>query len=489
MRLLLTETLWLALGGGILGLALGWASLRGLNLLGADQLPRAANLQIDGVVLLTALAACLVVGALLALPLVWHCRPDRLADTLAVESRGGTTSRAAHRLRHTLIVAQFALAFVLLAGAGLLGLSFQRVLAVPPGFQPKQVLTGVVALAGDRYNDTKQRVAFSARLAQEVAGIPGVASVGVSSSLPFGDNQSVNGITVPGHKSQPGESLLAHYTTGVTGNYFTALGIPLREGRFLTADDTARGDHVCVVDDVFARIYWPDSSALGHQLYNGVPEEGEKPCTIVGVVGAVKQTDLADEKPKGAIYLPYAYYDSRNLNVALRTALPPASLGPALRAAVLRLDPNMPVTALQTLDGRIDESLVSRRSPLLVAAIFAGAALVLAGIGLYGVLAYTVAQRRREIGVRLALGARPDQIRAQFLRLGTRLVVIGVLLGGLGTFFLGRAMRSLLFGVTSGHLGVLAATATILVAIALVACLLPAARAALVPPMEALRAD
>jgi predicted permease len=489
VRLLLTESLVVALGGGIAGLAAGWAGLRGFNLLGADQLPRAGDLRIDVTVASVALAAALVVGILLALPALWHTHRENLATTLAVESRGGTTSRATHRLRHGLIVAQFALAFVLLSAAGLLGLSFMRVLAVNPGFAPDQVLSGTIALPGDRYKEGKLRLGFIDRLLHAVQALPGVTAVGVSTSVPFGNSASVNAITVLGHEPKPGESLLAHYTSGVTGDYFTALGIPLQAGRFINADDTDRDDHVCVVDAQFAHKYWPDSSALGHQIINGVPDGKEKPFTIVGVVGAVKQSDLADAAPKGAVYLPYAAYDGSILSVTLRTVPSPLAAGPALRAAVLRLDPDLPVTDLQTMHGRIDQSLLSRRSPLLLAAVFAGVALLLAGIGLYGVLAYTVAQRRREIGVRMALGAQPGQIRTQFLGLGARLVLTGAALGMIGSWLTGRAMDNLLFGVGAINAGVLAATAGLLMAIALLACLLPAARAARVPPMEALRSD
>jgi predicted permease len=486
---LLTETLVLALAGGLLGLAFGWAGLRGLNLLGADELPRSGDLQLDGVVCLVALAASAVVGVLLAVPVIWHSVRGNLAAALSVESRGGTTTRATHRLRHTLIVTQFALAFVLLADAGLLGLSFSRVLAVQPGFRADHVLTGAIPLPWGNYKESKQRVAFLDRLMQELKAVPGVSAVGYSSSLPFTHNVSIDGITVLGHEARPGEALQAHYTTGVSGDFFRALGIPLREGRFINADDTTREERVCVVDEVFAKYYWPDRSAIGHQIVNGVPDEKEKPFTIVGVVGAVKQNDLADEKPKGAVYLSYAHFGWTYVMLTLRTTLAPEAVGPALRAAVLKIDPDVPVADMKTLNGRIDESLVGRRSPMMLAGIFAAVALALAAVGLYGVLAYAVAQRRREIGVRMALGALPEQIRTQFLGLGARLVAAGALLGGVGAWLSGRAMSSLLFGVGAVHPGILAATVMVLVIIALLACLLPAARAARVPPMEALRGD
>jgi predicted permease len=488
-RQILAETLTIALLGGALGLLLGWAGLRGMNLMGADQLPRSGELRLDGIVCLAAFAGSALLGILLALPVIWHSQHGNLATALSVESRGGTTSRATHRLRHTLIVAQFALAFVLLAGAGLLGLSFNRVLSVNPGFQPEQVLTGNVPLPWASYKEEKSRIAFIQRLSDELKTQPGVAAVGFTTGLPFGGSGDVNAITVIDHEPKPGEALQAHNTSGVTGDYFSALNIPLREGRLLNSEDTARGNRVCVIDETVARRYWGDHSPLGGRLYNGTKTDGGDPYTIVGVVGTVKQNDLADAKGVGAVYFPYAHYAGLQFTVALRTTLAPAATGPVLRAAVLHIDPDLPVTDLRTLNARIDESLATRRSPMLLSVIFAGVALVLASVGLYGVLAYAVSQRRREIGVRMALGAQPAQIRAQFLGLGARLVVAGVLIGILGAWFCGKAMSSLLFGVGAVNVGVLAVTAFVLVAIALLACLLPAIRAARVPPMEALRGE
>lgn len=486
---LVAETLVLTLLGGLLGLALGWAALRGLVLLGAGELPLAGELALDGRVVLVALGASVLAGLALALPVVWQSFHGNLATALAVESRGGTTGRAAHRLRHGLIAAQFALAFVLLAGAGLLGLSFTRVLAVKPGFTTNNVLSGSIALPWSNYKEKAQRVAFQTRLLAELRAIPGVASAGFTTDVPFSGDGNQNGIQIEGRTPAPGESLQAHFTTGVNGDYLQALGIAVREGRLLTEDDIARGEKVCVVDEDVARRYWPERSALGQRLFNGVPKPDEKPFAIVGVVGRVQQNDLTDQRGLGAIYFPYSDYSSTRFFAVLRTSLSTEAAGAALRAAVQRVDPELPVVDLQTMGGRIDHSLQSRRAPMLLAVIFAAVALVLAAVGLYGVLAYAVAQRRREIGVRLALGARPAQIRTQFLGLGARLAAVGAVVGGTGAWFAGRAMQSLLFGVGPVHPLVFSLTAVLLGGVALAACLWPAARAARVHPMEALRSD
>jgi predicted permease len=486
-RLLITETLVLALAGGLLGLGLGWSGLRGLEALGIDDLPHFGAYSLDAHVCIVALSASVLIGLLLALPMLWGTLRENLALALSVESRGGTTTRAAHRIRHTLIVAQFALAFTLLVGTGLLALSFSNVLAVSPGFRPENVLTGSIPLPYERYKEDKHRFEFTQRLGQELRAVPGVTAVGFTTQMPFGDDFDNNAISIEGQPPAPGQSLQTHYTSGVAGDLFSALGVPLREGRMLTSDDSTRGTRVCVIDEDVARRYWPQGGAVGHRLWNGAPDKPDQAFAIVGVVGATKLQDLADTHAQGSIYFPYGLYAGLQVKVILRTVQAPQAAGPALRAAVVRVDPELPVTDLKTMTARLDESLVSRRSPLMLAGIFAGVALVLAAVGIYGVLAYAVAERRREIGVRMALGALPKQILAQFLSLGARLIAIGSVLGGIGGWLIGRAMASLLFGVGSAQPLVFAGAAGLLSLVAMTACLVPAMRAARVPPMEALR--
>jgi predicted permease len=488
-RLLVTETLLLSFAGGLLGLGLGWTGLRGLEGLGAEDLPHFSAYRLDGEVCLVALAASVFVGLVLALPMLWHTLQDNLALALSVESRGGTTSRSAHRLRHTLIVAQFALAFTLLVGAGLLALSFSKVLAVNPGFQPENVLSGSIPLPRSRYKDDKSQLAFTQRLGESLRSLPGVTAVGFSTGLPFNGNQDDNAISIVGQPPLPGQSLQTHYTNGVTGDFFSALGIPLRKGRLINADDSTKVQRVCVIDEDVAKRYWPGKSPIGHQLFNGAPDKLENAFTIVGVVGATKTSDLADTRAHGSIYFNFLYYSTSYVSVVLRTSQLPQAAGPALRAAVLRIDPELPVVDMKTMSARLNESLVSRRSPLMLAGIFAGVALVLAAVGIYGVLAYAVAERRREIGVRMALGALPQQILAQFLSLGAKLILVGSVLGGIGGWLIGRAMVSLLFGVGAAQPLVFVGAAALLAIVAMTACLVPAVRAARVPPMEALRSS
>lgn len=488
-RSVLLETVLLATAGGLLGLAVGAGGIRLLATLGTDQLPLGATIVFDGRLAAAALAGSVLTGLALALPVVWFNLHGQLAPVLQAESRGGTVTRAAQRVRHGFIIAQVALAYVLLTGAGLLGLSLQRVLATPPGFRSEQVLTGRISLPWKNYPDDTKRLAFLERLLPALRAQPGVTSVGYVTALPMTGQTDNNALAVEGIVLPPGETVRAHYTSGAGGDYWRTLGIPLVEGRLLEEADNHREPKVCVVDQDFARRYWPGKSALGHRLTNG-PRFDEKDCrTIVGVVGSVKQTGLTETGAQGSVYYAYAQYASSSFSVVVRSSLPPAALAPVLQKIVRQLDPELPVDDLKPMQAWVDGSLVSRRSPAVLAGIFAGVALLLAALGTYGVLAYAVSQRRREIGVRMALGAQPRQVLGQFLGLGVRLMLAGTALGVLGAWGAGRAMQSLLFGVGALHPGVLGATAAVMLLVVLAATFLPSHRASRVSPIDALRDD
>ena len=489
IREVMSETVLLSIGGGLLGLLVGAFSIDLLARLGTDRLPLGAAIHLDGRVAVVALLASLVVGVLLALPVVYLSLHHRLAPVLQSESRSGTVSRAAQRLRHGFIIAQISLAFVLLAGAGLLGVSLRKILSASPGFRPDHVLTGSISLPWKTYPDPKPRQAFIERLAAALRSAPGVSTVGFGSGLPFTGADSNNAITVEGVAPAPGESIRTHYTSFAFGDYWQALGIPLLAGRFLEDADNHRDQRVCVVDADFARRYWPGQSALGRLIADDVKVTKENAITIVGVVGTVKQHDLADTDAQGAVYFPYQKYSSNGFSVIIRTSLDPEALASILRKTVLAIDPALPVDNIKTMQTLIDDSLVSRRSPAVLAGAFAVVALLLAAIGTYGVLAYAVSQRRREIGVRMALGALPHQVLGHFLTMGAKLLGAGVLLGIVGSWAAGRAMQSVLFGVGSVDAGVLGATAVTMIAVVLLATIIPSRRATKVDPMVALRAE
>jgi len=345
------------------------------------------------------------------------------------------------------------------------------------------------------------------RLLELIGQQPGVKAAGIITHIPLGGDEGKTAIAPKGYAPPAGQSLQAHYSYGVTGDYFAALGIPLREGRFLTSEDSHRTDRVCVVDEDFARRYWPsggsalsqriapggekdaNGGALGQRIAHGDEKEDAKLFTIVGVVGSVKQAALTERQGQGAVYLPFAYRENSYYFVVTRTSQRPEAFAETLRKLVRATDPNLAIDNIRSMDTRVADSLVTRRSPALLAGIFAGVALLLASIGTYGVLSYAVAQRTREIGIRMAVGAQREQISAQFLKIGLRLLITGTVIGLIGAALSGRALQNILFDVPPVHPATFAATAAIMTVVCLVACWLPARRASRTDPMKALRAE
>jgi predicted permease len=490
VRAVVVETTLLTLVGGLLGLAVGAGGIRLLAVLGADRLPLGARIAFDVRLAGVALVGAVVMGLLIAAPIAWYNLKGHPAGALQSESRGASASVAAQRMRHGFLVAQIALAFVLLSGAGLLGQSFKRVLAVSPGFRSGSIMSGQISLPSKAYQNASARLTFNARLLEELGRQPGMLAAGVVTNVPLSGNSAKSAARVKGHAIRPGESLRGHYSYGVDGDYFKALGLSLREGRFLEAADSRRAERVCVVDEDFAHRYWPRGGAVGQRLFQG-GEEGkdEEAFAVVGVVGAVKQAGLIEDEAQGAVYYPYVHRDDNGIFVVTRTSLPPESFGLTLQRAVRAVDPELPVTDLRSMETRIADSLAARRSPALLAGLFSGIAVLLTAIGTYGVLSYAVAQRRREIALRMALGARPEQVRGLFVSLGLRLLAAGTVLGVVGAWLTGQAMQAILFQVPALHLATLAAAACIMTLVSLAACLLPSHRAARISPMEALAGE
>lgn len=480
------ETTLLTLAGGLLGLAVGAGGIRLLRALGADHLPLGGQIALDTRLALVSFVAAIVMGIVFAVPVAWFNLRRHLSNALHSESRGGTSGRGTQFLRQGFIVSQIALAFTLLAGAGLLALSLQRAMAVSPGFQSDHVLTGQILLPWADYPEAA-RVAFIEKLTDKVGRLPGVMSAGVVSNVPFSGKSGKSAATVAGHVRRPGESARGHYAYGVAGGYFRAMGFSLRSGRFLTPEDALRSSPVCVVDEDFARYYWPSANAIGQRLWDGPEARKDADAfTVVGVVSSAKQAGLTEDEAQGAVYYPYPFRIGDSFFVVARTSLPPESLGLTLQEVVRQIDPNIPVNDLRSMQTRIADSLVARRSPALLAGLFSGIALLLTAIGTYGVLSYAVAQRRREIGLRMALGAQAAQIRGQFLWLSLRLLSAGTILGLIGAWLTGRAMQAVLFHVPALNLSIFAAATSVMALVSLAACLLPSQRAARISPMEAL---
>ena len=325
----IVETTLLTLAGGLLGLAAGAGGIRLLSVLAVDRLPLGSHIAIDSRLACIAVLGAVAMGLALSVPIAWFNLRGHLTNAMQSEARGGTPSRAAQSLRHGFIAAQIALATVLLSAAGLLGLSLERAMAVSPGFRPDHVLSGQIAVPWNRYPDRPARLTFQERLLKDMARQPGVLAAGVVSNVPLSGNSGKSAATVEGHVRQPGESPRGHYSYRVDGDYFAAMGFSLREGRFLTADDSRRSTRVCVVDEDFARYYWPHSSALGQRLFEGREATTDaQSFTVAGVVSAVKQAGMTDQTAQGAVYYPYGYRTgTTTFFLVVRTSLRPGIAG------------------------------------------------------------------------------------------------------------------------------------------------------------------
>jgi predicted permease len=487
----MTETMMLTAIGALLGLWVGEVGIRFLGRLGVDQLPLGAEVVFNDRLAVAAFLSALAIGACIAVPISWFNLHGGLAPALKSETRGGTASSATLRLRRGFIVAQIALAFVLLTGAGLLGMSLRRAMAVPPGFRPDHVITGAFNLTWHNYHEKDTFHKFFDRLFEGTSALPGISAAGAAAVLPLSGPAPGDVMTVRGYTAPLGAStLLVHDEISVAGDYFAAMGIPLISGRFLVPEDAGSGQLACVVDETFARHYWPGASALGKEVYDGTsPAADAKYFTIVGIVGTVKQAGLTEREGRGALYVPYSRVYNRNYVLVARTSLPPEAVANALTRIVREADSDVPLTNLRTMEVLVSDSLSTRRSPALMAAIFAASALLLATIGLYGVMAYAVAQRTREFGVRMALGARnSDVLRLVFVE-GIRLAAMGLAAGIALSLVLTRYMAAQLYDVRSNDPLALAGVAGVIAAVVSVACLLPARRATRVDPMVALRSE
>ncbi len=480
----LVETTMLAAAGGTLGVAVGAGATRLIAALGADRLPLGTRIGFEWRAVAVTSIEAILLGLVMAAPVLWHALRAQATGALAAESRTSTSGRAANRLRHVFLAAQTALAFTLLFSAGLLGLSLKQVMAAPAGFRADRVLTAQVSLPYRIYDNTR-RLTFIDQLVASLQREPGVVAAGITTNVPLSGNANRSSATVVGFTPQPGEAPHAVYSYGVGADYFRALGLTMLEGRALSSNDARRS--VAVVDEDFAARYWPRGHAIGQQLFRGsTAGRPQDAFTVVGVVAAVKQAALSEDDHLGAVYYPYNDSFDSSIYVVVRTTMEPERLATTLASAVRAIDPELPVNNVRSMDTRVTDSLVTRRSPAVLAAIFACIALLLTAIGTYGVLSYAVAQRRREIGVRMALGATPAQVCAQFGAFGVRLLAIGSLAGVAGSWLSGKAMQALLFQTPPLPIGVIALVAATMGVVCLAACLVPSLRAARVSPTEVL---
>jgi predicted permease len=453
VRQLLTESVLLALCGGVVGLVLAWVVLYWVRILGPQSVPRIGTLGIDATALLFTFTVSIVAAVLFGLAPAGRASLTDVQSTLQATSRTSAGVSAVwgrgNGLRHLLVVAELALCAMLLIGAGLLIRSFLRVKDVPPGFNPRNVLTLELTMSGPKYNDKSVRWAAYHELWQRLEGLPGVTAAGAVTSLPLSQMYAWGPVTVEGRVLQPGEKFINVDTRVVSGHYFQAMEIPLREGRLFDDHDVMENPRVAIVDDYMAQQLWPGQDAVGKRIHIGGIDDTKEPwITVVGVVGRVKQYTL-DSDSRIAFYLPHTQYPTRAMNVVVRGTGDPGALAPAVKQQVHQIDPDLPLYNVITMPQRVDLSLARRRFVMLLLAVFASTSLTLATIGIYGVLAYLVGQGTREIGIRMALGATRSSILRLVVGRGFVLALSGVAGGVIGALLLTRLMRSLLFGVTA----------------------------------------
>jgi predicted permease len=494
-RQLLTETLLLTTIGGALGLALGAWSLRGIATLGLSDLPRGHEIGMDWMVVAFTFGLAMLQGVIIsAVPLV-QLAGLNLNIVLREDGRTGTAGRGAGLVRRALVTVQVALAFVLLIGAGLLFASFRQLLAVDVGFRADHVLSGTLGLPDARYGDDGKRAAFVQRLTEAVGRLPGVTAAGAVNNLPFGFGSSSSVIFPEGYVVAPGESVIAPHSLNVTPGYFHVLGVPLRRGRFFTAADIAGAPRTIIVDERLAKKFWPNADPIGRRVF--LPESPDelvnpgpntKWITVVGVVGTVKQRELVEGQDArvGAYYRPFAQAPTGGVGLVVKTTGDPMQVVGAVRQSLAALDPELLLGDVVAMPERVARSLQSRRAPMLLSLGFGAVALLLASIGIYGVLAYQVSQRTREIGIRMTLGSDAGSILRLIFREGAALVLIGLAAGAGGALALRQVIASQLYGVGALDPIVLASVASLLALAAFLACLAPARRAARVDPVVAL---
>ena len=487
-RQFLMESLMLTFLGALLGLAVAWGALRLTNYYLAKMLPQSLPASLDWRVLAFAMGLTAVVGLLIGLIPVFHILRTNLAAVIQASSRSASSSRGVRALSSALVVAQVAVALMLLIGAGLLIHSFAEALKVDTGLEAKNVVTGRIALRREHRASDEAAAKIRERLLQAMREIPGVTSVALSASTPFQGGLPINAFTLENDTLPPGAPQPGAFRVLVTPGYAETLGLKVVEGRFYEEADTVPNRRVFVVDQSFARKFFPNGSAIGGRFaFGGRPAKPEDWPVIIGVVKDVPHNGVEEKSGNPFIYQVVQGGRPAGFTMFLRTNRPPADAVAALREKVRAIDPASPLFDVGLLQEAVDSSFDNRRAVMLLLAAFAGLALFLSALGIYGVLAYDVSQRTREIGVRSAIGASRGQIAGLILRQGLWKGGIGVVLGLIGAALLSRSMTTLLFNVRPTDPAVYAAVSFVLIAVALLASYLPARRAARIDPLIALR--
>jgi len=495
MRQLILENLGLAFFGGVIGVVLGAGLLRTLSLIGLEHFPRAREVRMDVSVVLISLALSLAAGLFVGLFPLASVSKIGINDALHENTRTGTTGKKTRSMRQVLVVAQIGFAFALLVGAALFFASFRLLLQVDPGFKPDGVVTASVGMPRAKYANAEAWRNFINRALPAVRAIPGVSFAGATEAIPLGNDHNDSVILAEEYQMKPGESLVSPLCMSVTPGYFEAMGISIVKGRSFDDRDNENAPRVVIVDQRLAQHFWPNRDPVGRRMYepgNGKDlmkiDEHTVWLTVVGVARTLRYENLDDSGATvGAYYFPNPQHPVNAFTFALKTAGDQGAAVRALRAEIFRLDPDLAVFDVHSMSERIDLSLSSRRTSMLLANAFGGVALFLATLGIYGVLAYLVAQRTREIGIRVALGSTRGGILGLVLREGLELVVIGLVLGIVGAASLQKVVATEIYGVRPLDPLVLASVMVLLAIVTLAACIIPARRAMGVEPTVALR--
>jgi putative ABC transport system permease protein len=484
IRQLLTESVLLAIVGGGLGLALAYWGIGALISINKEGIPRSSEIGLDGRVLFFTLGISLLTGVLFGLFPAWQTSKT---DLHAVLKEGGRSGSARRGVRGLFVVAEVAAALVLLVGAGLLLKSFQKLQEVDPGFRPDHLLTMQVALPATRYKERQQIDAFYEQALEKIKALPGVESAGVCTSVPMSGSGSSGSFSIEGRTVAPGEMSPWGNRWFAGSTYFQTMGIPLLKGRYFDDRDVRDAPQVAIIDETMERKFWADEDPIGKRISFQRDEQG-KPIwrEVVGVVGHVKQKGLDGESPV-QYYLPHRQFSVAGVFLVARTNTEPSSLAAAVRGSIQQVDRELPVFRVTTMERMVADSMTQRRFAMTLLGIFAVVALILASVGLYGVMSYSVTHRTNEIGIRMALGARVTNVLAMVVGQGMKLSLAGVGIGLAGAFALTRVMRTLLFGVSATDPLIYTMVALLLAGVSLAACYIPARRATKVDPMVALR--
>lgn len=486
IRQLLTEGMMLGLAGGLLGSLLAILVLRQLVIFSPANVSIPNNVGIDWKVLAFTLVLSLITSFVFGLAPALQASKLDLTETLKEGGRGNSGGSKQNRLRSWLVVTEVALALVLLIAAGLMIKSFMRLQSVNPGFNPENLITLELQLPENKYVDQERQALFQQQLVQRIAQVPGVQAVGTVDNLPFSGNEVNAGLSIEGQPPLSAAERPRAFLRNVSPNYFEAMEITLRKGRTFSEADNANAPGAAIVNETAARRFWPNEEPLGKRFKRGRADSQNPWMTVVGLVAPVSHTSL-QVAAQPEVYLPFQQNPGLNLTLVARTKSNPRAFSGVVRKEVSALDKDLPVSNIKFMDEIIGKSVAQPRVYALLLGIFAGLALILATIGIYGVMSYTVIQRTHEIGIRMALGARSADVLKLIIKQGMILGGGGVVIGLIVSFAMTRVLASQLYGITSTDPLTFAGISLVLIFVAVIACYIPAWRATKVDPMVAVR--